>query len=123
MHNYIRLTVLALAACQITAAIPAAAAPSTSQGQISVAQVLDMVEKAPKDATARNVLTAYLGGLGEAAGMLVSLKPGSCAKSLSLDANRVRQVLANGMAAGRQVETAATPIILRDMLDRAGCRD
>lgn len=39
-------------------ALAASAVPSTSGGQVSVAQVLAMLDKAPGNATARQVLTA-----------------------------------------------------------------
>ena len=123
MRSFIRSTALVLSACPMLAAQPAGAVPSTARGQISVSQVIQMVEGASSDGIARQLLTAYLGGVGETAGRFVSLRPGSCEKPLSLDAGRVRQLLASDVDAGRQAETAATPIILRDMLNRAGCRE
>lgn len=106
------------------------AAPSTSRGQISVVQVTEMLDRAPKDPTARQVLTAYLAGLGETAGVLVdaaAARAGSaaaaCRNRLSLDENSVRHALATAVA-GREdlAETAATPLIVHNMMSRAGCR-
>lgn len=97
------------------------AAPTTSRGQISVAQVVEMLEKAPTDRTAQQVLTAYLAGVGEAAGAVVSKGNATCRTSLSLNAANVGQALRSA-AGGRDIgETPATPLIVEDMLNRAGC--
>ncbi|MGJ4855318.1 chlorophyllide reductase [Labrys sp. La1] len=104
---------------------PAQAAPSTTRGQISVAQVVQMLEEAPRNAIAHQVLTAYLAGVGESAGVLVSLAAGkaACKTSLKLDDRTVRQALAPVAAdAANAAQIPATPVILRDMLTRAGCR-
>ena len=45
----------------------------------------------------------------------------SCTRRLSLDDKSARQAL-EGSAPGASAETAATPLIVRDMLKRAGCR-
>lgn len=125
-----RLAAAAVFATATIAAAPAmAAVASTSTGQISVAQVMAMLDKAGTDNTAAQVLTAYLGGLGETAGVLVSAtspqgKPYvTCERSMALDAGLVRAVLKK--AAPRQGswgETAATPLIVSALIDRAGCR-
>jgi hypothetical protein len=119
---------LAIASLVLASTPPANAAPSTLRGQISVAQVVEMLDEAPRNATARQVLTAYLAGVGESAGVLVDLAAGEkakglCKTSLKLDDQTVRQAIGS-MAADRQraVQEPATPIILRDMLKRAGCR-
>jgi len=97
------------------------AAPTTSRGQISVAQVVEMLEKASTDRTARQVLTSYLAGVGEAASAVVSMGSASCRTSLSLNAATVGQTIRSA-AGGRDAgETPATPLIVRDMLNRAGC--
>lgn len=95
--------------------------PSTSRGHISVAQVRAMLDQAATNPTARQTLTAYLAGSGEAAGWLLDnarrLPP--CARRLTLDAQQARDAIAGAAAA---TETPATPLIIRDMLRRAGCR-
>jgi hypothetical protein len=103
--------------------------PSTSRGQISVAQVRTMLDQAATNPIARQTLTAYLAGTGETAGWLVDaaaergLPPQPCARRLSLDDTTVRQALARSAPnASFPGETAATPLIVRDMLKRAGCR-
>ena len=107
-------------AATISIASPANAVPSTSRGLISVAQVVQMLDKAPTEKTAQQLLTAYLAGVGEAAGTVVSISGASCRSSLSLSAAHVRQALR--AAAGQDLgEVPATPLIVRDMLDRAGC--
>ena len=60
---------LALAACLTQ---PVLAAPSTDRGQISVAQVREMLEAAPSKPQARQLLVAYLAGVG---------KPRACLQS------------------------------------------
>ncbi len=107
-------------------ASPSTAAPSTAQGQVSVAQVIEMLDKAPTERVARQVLTAYLSGLGEAAGVLLTAgsdaRLARCSKALSLSDAQARQALA---AAGRRKdrnEIAATPLLLNDMIKRAACR-
>jgi hypothetical protein len=102
---------------------------STSRGRISVAQVRAMLDQAATNPIARQTLTAYLAGTGETAGWLVAAAAGqgsplqSCARPLSLDDNAARQAI-EGRAANASVaaETDATPLIVRDMLKRAGCR-
>lgn len=96
------------------------AQPSTSHGQISVAQVRAMLDQAATNPTARQTLTAYLAGTGETAGWLLDAARGlpPCARRLTLDAQQARDAIA-GTAA---TETPATPLIIRDMLKRAGCR-
>ncbi|MCV0398113.1 MAG: chlorophyllide reductase [Rhizobiaceae bacterium] len=106
---------------------PAAdAAQATSRGEISVAQVTELLDRAPANDDARQVLTIYLTGVGETAGFLLDAADASavagCRASLSLSPAAVRRALAGSSGGQRAVETAATPLILRDMLRRAGCR-
>jgi hypothetical protein len=102
---------------------PAAdAAPSTGQGQISVAQVQQMLDRAATDRTARQVLTAYLAGVGETAGAMIGIGGLSCRTSFALDAEAVRRVIGGAAARGDQTALAATPLIVSDMVVRAGCR-
>ncbi|WP_257169837.1 chlorophyllide reductase [Bradyrhizobium sp. SRS-191] len=101
---------------------PSTAAPSTSRGLISVAQVVQMLEKAPTDRTAQQVLTAYLAGVGEAAGAVASMGRATCRTSLNLSTADVGQALSSAAAGQAAAETPATPLIVRDMLDRAGCK-
>ncbi len=112
---------LAALAALLLAVPPAAAAPSTPRGQISVAQVQDMLDRAPTDKTAQQVLTAYLAGIGEAADTTLSMGGAPCRTPMSLSAADVRAAI--GTAGGQEATAvAATPIIVRDMLARAGCR-
>jgi hypothetical protein len=99
------------------------AQPSTSRGQISVAQVRAMLDQAATNPTARQTLTAYLAGTGETAGWLLDAPRGlpPCARRLTLDAQQARDAIASA-AATAATETPATPLIIRDMLKRAGCR-
>ncbi len=105
---------------------PSVAAPSTAQGQVSVAQVIEMLDKAPTEKVARQVLTAYLSGLGEAAGVLLTTanddKLARCSKALSLSDTQARQALAAASRRKDRHEIAATPLLLSNMLRRAGCR-
>ena len=125
LTNAIRIAVIVGTLC---AASPALAGPSTSQGQISVTQVMEMLDKAPTNPTARQVLTAYLAGLGETASAMIDASTIgaprlACKGRLQLDAPAVRRVLeAIPPATHRWDETPATPIIVRDLIQRAGCR-
>ena len=110
-----------IAAATIALATPLRATPSTSRGQISVAQVLQMLEKSPTDQTARQVLTAYLAGVGEAASAVTSLGGAMCRAPLSLSADTARQALKT-VVARDMAETPATELIVKDALDRAGCK-
>lgn len=115
------ITFIAAASAVVTMS-PSSAAPSTSRGLISVAQVVQMLEQAPTDRTAQQVLTAYLAGVGEAAGAVASMERATCRTSLNLSAATVGQALSSAAAAQDAAETPATPLIVRDMLDRAGCK-
>lgn len=124
-------TRLSLAALLVAlASAPAmAATPSTSNGQISVAQVMEMLDRADGDKHAGQLVQAYLGGLGESAGVLLSATNANgkayvpCSKPMALNAGLVRDVLANG-APNRKSwgETAATPLIVNALVSMAGCR-
>ena len=113
--------------CTMIGTTAGSAQSSTSRGQISVAQVRAMLDQAATNPTARQTLTAYLAGAGETAGWLLDaaadqgLKLDSCTRRLSLDDKAARQALETGTSSGA-AETAATPLIVRDMLKRAGCR-
>src|SRR5437868_8406098 len=86
-----------LVAALYGASAPSSAAPSTPKGEVSVAQVEEMLGKASTDKTARQVLMAYLAGMGEAVGMLVAAgsdaQLASCKGRLSLSAAEARQAL------------------------------
>ncbi|SEE48335.1 hypothetical protein SAMN05519104_6262 [Rhizobiales bacterium GAS188] len=120
---------IAVVATLFTSA-PSRAAPSTSKGQISVVQVMEMLTQAPSNPTARQVLTAYLAGLGETAGILIDAAVAgdgtpvaSCNGHLSLDDKAARHALeAAAPSRDHWAETPATPLIVRDMIDRAGCK-
>ena len=97
---------------------PALAASSTDRGEISVAQVREMLEAASTRPQARQLLVAYLAGVGETAGMLAK-----CSRSLNLDRDLVAAALEAGAPdASRWSQTPATPIIVADLVARAGCR-
>lgn len=117
---------LLLVAAVYGASVPSIAAPSTSKGEVSVAQVEEMLSKASTDKTARQVLMAYLAGMGEAAGVLVAAGSDAqlarCKGRLSLSEAQARRALETAKSSGTRNEIAATPLILRDMMKRAGCR-
>jgi hypothetical protein len=112
------LAKLAIAFVTFIVATPLMAAPSTSSGLMSVAQVTERLENAPADRTAQQVLTAYLVGVGEAASVVVSMGKATCRTSMSLNAANVDHALSS---VARGHETPATALIVRDMLKRAGC--
>lgn len=113
-----RSIAVALAPSILVVAAPAGAEPSTQTGAISVAQVTQMLDQAPGNRMAQQVLTAYLAGVGEAAGVLVDLGDAPCRRPLTLSAEEARHAI--GAAPARTF--AATPLIVSDMLARAGCR-
>lgn len=113
----------------LSAAPALAATPSTSTGQISVAQVMDVVSRAGSDGDAAMLLAAYLGGLGETAGVLLSATDAAgkpyvtCERSMALDAKLVSAVLKKAAPdKASWSETAATPLIVSALVSRAGCR-
>ena len=121
------LRAAALLALSLGLASPGQAAPSTPAGEISVAQVLDLLERSATDNAARNTAMAYLAGVGETAGLLVAeaerRAPASiaCTRPLALSSAAVLATLAR-VDKGTWDKTAATPILVDDMLRRAGCR-
>lgn len=126
----IRCLAAATLALAAVAALPAQAAmPSTTTGQISVAQVMDVLERAGNDGDAALLLGAYLGGLGETANVLLSATDAegkryvTCERSMALDSGLVRSMLKKA-APDRAVwgETPATPLIVSALVSRAGCR-
>jgi hypothetical protein len=104
------------------------AAPTTSAGQISISQVMEMVQRSSADTAARNMLIAYLAGVGETTGVLIAegkargVVAMACGHSFSLSQDTA--VAALKAAAPDQAtwpQTAATPLILADLIARAGC--
>lgn len=122
--NAIRTALLAL---PLGLALPAHATPTTPTGAISVAQVVDLIQRAPKDNAARNAAMAYLAGVGEATGLLVaeagqrSSVSLTCDRPLGMSSGAALAALSRADRA-QWDKTAATPILVEDMLNRAGCR-
>lgn len=112
--------VTATLAIVVLVASPVTAQNAQNKGAISVAQVMQMLDQAPTNRIAEQVLTAYLSGVGETAGVVVSIGGVSCQELLDLSAHDVRRALASASQGGDGA--AATPLIVRDMLARAGCR-
>lgn len=122
--NALRAALLTLS---LGLALPAQATPSTPTGAISVAQVVDLIQHAPTDNAARNAAMAYLAGVGEATGLLVaeagrrsSIRM-TCSRSLGISSDAALAAFARADKATWD-KTAATPILVEDMLSRAGCR-
>lgn len=106
---------------------PSLAASSTSTGQVSVAQVVEMIEKSGSDRAFRNIALAYLSGVGEAAGILIGEAASrgishGCQHPLELSSTQALAAVKASSGEGAWQETPATPVILADMLDRAGCK-
>ncbi|WP_445490684.1 chlorophyllide reductase [Rhodopseudomonas sp. RCAM05734] len=106
----------------------ARAASSTSQGKISVTQVQSMLDRAAANATARQVMMAYLAGVGETAGVLMDQAKGrsqasrlNCRRRLAIDEALVQAALARARTADNPGETPATPLIVGELLKRAEC--
>lgn len=108
-------------------ALPAQAAPSTPTGEISVAQVVDLIQRSSKDNAARNAAMAYLAAVGETTGLLIA-EAGrrastkiTCVRPLGISSDAALAALSR-TDKGKRGQTAATPILVDDMLSRAGCR-
>ena len=93
-------------------------------GPLSVAKILDLFDTVETDPEAGKLLFAYLSGIGESTGVLVA-KAGQfgadlkCTHPLTLGADSVQAALRR--AGGAPDQRAATPVIIEDMLQRAGC--
>lgn len=101
----------------------------TDTNRISVAQIMQAVEPAPTNQNARQTLSAYLSGIGETAGILMSRAEESgaslagCRSGISLSGDTVAAALAAAVPdQSKWASTPAAPIIVADMLARAGCR-
>lgn len=113
----------------IATPLVAQAAPTTRTGQISVAQVVELVSRADADPNARMTVIAYLAGVGEASGLMLSeaqkrgADPVQCSKPFNLD-DKLALAAVTAAAPDRDTwaETPATLIIIADMFKRAGCR-
>lgn len=122
--NAIRAALLALS---LGLALPVQATPATPTGAISVAQVVDLIQRSPQDNAARNAAMAYLAGVGEATGLLVAEARRrahvsiSCARPLGISSSAALAALSHTDRA-KWDKTAATPILVEDMLSRADCR-
>lgn len=121
--------IIAIAGTVALSILPNAAfaLPSTAKGQISVAQVMEMMAKADSSTVAKQVLVAYVAGVGESAGVVLDTMgnnaPVSCRQAFSLDTASVRTALENGAPKQQSwAQTPATPLIVADMIKRAGCR-
>ena len=114
MPNFRILAVIAVAFAAPSAASYGAA--STSAGQVSVDQIMQMLERSPSDPIAGQVALAYFAGVGETAAMIVEISDLRCRSPLGLDRDSILAALAGADGAVR-----ATPIIVRDMFRRAGC--
>ena len=128
MHKY-PLRRLAAACLFIIGTLPVqAGTPSTSSGRISVAQVMAMLDESLSNTVAAQVLQAYLGGVGETAGVLVSATDPkgqhyvNGARSLQLDAQTVRSTLKTAVPnKANWAEAPATPLLVNALVTRAGC--
>mgnify|MGYP003642834852 FL=1 len=104
-------------------------AGSTDTGMISIAQVFELAKRADGDRGARMAVTAYLAALGGTTRALLQqveargISPVRCNTDISLTKHSVLEALhAAAPDSARWSNTPATPIIVADMFDRAGCR-
>lgn len=81
---------------------------------------MEMIERADTSPIARQTFVAYVAGVGETVGAIVDMigddgsRAVSCRKSFTLDTGSLRAALEAG--------APATPLIVADMIKRAGCR-
>lgn len=113
-------TIAGWASCFILVAA-ANAQTATETGAISVAQLVQMLDQASTDQATRQVLTAYLAVVGETVGAVVDVGGAPCKRPLGLSAKNVRKAISAATGEPKASQTAATPLIVRDMLARAGC--
>lgn len=119
---FVRITFALVVAASSFSSVSHAAQPP---GPITVRQVLDLFDTIETDPEAGKLLFAYLSGVGETAGVLISeaRKTGAydaCSGSLSLDGTTVEAALRQ--SGGESAERPATPVIIADMLKRASCQ-
>ncbi|KRB26828.1 MULTISPECIES: hypothetical protein [Mesorhizobium] len=129
MRSFVHQIPVAAIGATVAFALPVAAValPSTAMGQVSVAQVMEMIARVDSSPIAKQTLVAYVAGVGEAAGVIVDTIGGShmvsCKTALRLDTGSVRAALETGAPSrSNWSETPATPLIVADMVKRAGCR-
>ena len=110
------------------AALALSVQAQADSGVFSVARVMDLLEEAPSSVQSRELVTAYLTGVGEAAGALLKqakqdgISLGSCSGQMNLSGQLVAAALTRAVPdQGKWASTQATPIIVSDMLGRAGC--
>lgn len=121
-----KCTIVTAVAC-LGFTLTAKAMPSTAAGEISVAQVVDLIQRSSTDNAARNAAMAYLAGVGEATSLLIK-EAGvrtagkiTCARPLGISSDAALSALSQTDKALWK-QTAATPILVDDMMGRAGCR-
>ncbi|WP_421913177.1 chlorophyllide reductase [Mesorhizobium sp.] len=129
MRSFVHQIAVAAIGAMVASALPIAAfaLPSTAKGQVSVGQVMEMIAKADSSPMAKQTLVAYVSGVGEAASVIVDTIGGShmvsCKTALRLDTGSMRAALETGASSrSNWSETPATPLIVADMVKRAGCR-
>jgi len=114
------VTIAGWASCFVLAGA-ANAQTATETGAISVAQLVQMLDQASTDQATQQVLTAYLAVVGETVGAVVDAGSAPCKRPLGLSAKNVRKAISAATGEPQASRTAATPLIVRDMLLRAGC--
>lgn len=82
--------------------------------------MVELIEKSDSDTAARNAAVAYLAGVGETVGIMIA-EAGACHTTLSLSSDAAIAAV-SGIDRAKWVETPATPLLVSDMLSRAGCR-
>lgn len=127
MSNALKYVGLALG-CGLLLSIPAEAASSTRSGEISVLQVMELAQGAASNDSIRQALMAYLAGTGETTGILTAeamkRQPAliACNSAISVNFNAAVAALAKAAPDKKKwQQTPATPILVEDMLSRAGC--
>jgi hypothetical protein len=118
------LIALAAAGVAVLVMTPRPALSAGASSPTSVGKVLELYDTLDTDPEAPELLFAYLSGVGETAGALITAARAqggfaACGKSLTLDGDTVYAAL---RGAGGALDRAATPIIVEDMLARAECR-
>lgn len=107
---------------------PGQASAASARNQVTVGEIARALDQADTDPTKRQMLTAYLAGLGEAVGIMLASAPQygasiTCERALALDFDVVARALSRARGSNSaRAETAATPLLVAEILDRAGCR-
>ncbi len=125
MFRSLSRSLAAVTLCAGVAFLPVPVGAATTNGPIPVGKVLELFDTLDTDPESGKLLFAYFSGIAETAGTLISMardmgQPFVCTGKFSLDGDSIQKALRE--AGGTRTDMRpATPIIVEDVLRRAGC--